>query len=211
MRMQRRDKKHPLLSSISFQFPSSTFRLHSFHIFLDLIHSSSISLFFLSFSLPFPWRVSSISSNVWKNTIQLRSLHLAIQTTSTGHQNSAKHGLYLVLVICGLQSLVMYWLTRHLVNLNNGSWKKSFVKILSIDLWPFIVSWKRLKSTFVSKWYTRRIQLNSLFFFFDSILSSSSLPQFNSIISLFDPLKWSSIQICHISHFMHSKAININE
>lgn len=43
----------------------------------------------------------------------MRSLYVTIQTTSIG-PSSPQNGLYLVLLVCGLQILVMYWLTRHM-------------------------------------------------------------------------------------------------
>ena len=43
----------------------------------------------------------------------MRSLYVTIQTTSVG-PSPAQNGLYLVLLVCGLQVFVMYWLTRHL-------------------------------------------------------------------------------------------------
>ena len=43
----------------------------------------------------------------------LRSLYVTIQTTSIG-PSPAQNGLYLVLLVCGVQAFVMYWLTRHL-------------------------------------------------------------------------------------------------
>lgn len=45
--------------------------------------------------------------------MQMRSLYVTIQTTSIGPA-PAQNGLYLVLLVCGLQAFVMYMLTRHL-------------------------------------------------------------------------------------------------
>lgn len=48
----------------------------------------------------------------------MRSLHVAIQTTSAvGHNGASRNGLHVVLMVCGFQAFVMYWLTKHLVGL----------------------------------------------------------------------------------------------
>lgn len=48
----------------------------------------------------------------------LRSLHVTIQTTSVGN-TSPQNGLYLVLVVCLLQAVIMYWQTRNLVAISS--------------------------------------------------------------------------------------------
>lgn len=50
---------------------------------------------------------------------QMRSLHVAIQTTSAGH-SSPRNGLHVVLIVCLFQAPLMYWLTRQYVGLNTA-------------------------------------------------------------------------------------------
>ncbi|XP_054169216.1 protein YIF1B-A-like [Oppia nitens] len=46
----------------------------------------------------------------------LKSLHIAVQNnTQTSVTNQSRNGLYLVIVICLLQPIVMYFLTRHFI------------------------------------------------------------------------------------------------